>query len=517
MPCAPSPNVSPNPQLPFHRTLPGPPPAAPVALSFLDRSAFLRVAQDGRTCTTDRGYRSGRGSVAVREGTWYYEATIVRSDGASGGGRGSAGDAGNPHVRIGWGRREAGLDAPVGADAYGYAIRDVGGEKVHISRAKSYGRTFATGDVVGCLISLPPRTEPVDEEDVAYVRRWRIPLRYRGQLYFEMDEYPVTKEMEALVNREGKPPPAPAAVEDIKPSEPKKKMKKGAGSSAAEPPTRPVARTLHKLPGSYVSFFLNGEPLGTAFEDLYDFLPLPPLPGQRKKYTHAYEREREAYQYHDDGTLGYFPMVSCFGRGKVHLNFGPDFASPLPEGARPMCERWDTFRAEELVYDERDEAASAEKMRRDMASAAAPPPSATGVGAGAAPGSGAGTATPGATGTPPTSKRPSKKKKKATPAPGDATPRERDATGTPAAEHEYEHENGPGGSSPFRARSTPFEGYETASAYDAGATPAASSPPAGMDVDDVVDVKQEVNEDTGAEGAAAAAAKAEDENEGVRW
>lgn len=500
--CTPSPNISPNPAMPFHRTLPPPPPAPPVSLSFLDRSNFLRLAPDGLTCTTDRGFRSGRATVAVREGTWYYEATVIRGDGASGGGRGSSSDNGNPHVRIGWGRREAVMDAPVGADGYSYAIRDVGGEKMHISRAKAYGRTFATGDVIGCLIHLPPRAPPPsdDEDDAAHVRRWRIAVRYRGQLYFEMDEYPATKEMEALLNREGKPP-APATPPEAppNPNESKKKMKKdgtsGKGgdknSTSTNATAAPPNRTLHKLPGSYISFFLNGEPLADhpAFEDIYDFLPLPPLPGQRRKYTHAYERERAAYQYHDDGTMGYFPMVSCFGRGKLHLNFGPDFARPpapgvLPADTQPLSARWDAFRAEELAYDERDEAATAERLRRELAqaevekaeaaakAAARAERSATAAAAAAAggtPTAGTPTGTP-TVGTPNSAgggKRPSKKKKTATPAPGEGRGgASRDGT--------------PGLGGLGRARS-PGTNAATAPATPAPSSPGMMDP--GMDVD----------------------------------
>jgi COMPASS component BRE2 len=317
--------------------------------------------------------------VAVREGTWYYEAIVERGDGGGGGGRGSGGDSGNPHVRIGWGRREAGLDAPVGADAYAYAIRDVGGEKVHISRPKAYaGRSFGTGDVVGCLIHLPPREEATNADEPGYVRRWRIPLRYKGQLYFEMDEYPAAKEMEALVNREGKAVPA---ADEKKATNTAKTggVKKTAVAETTAAAETPVSRTLPTLPGSHVAFFLNGEPLGTAFENLYDFLPLPPLPGTlKKKYSHAYDRERETYQYHDDGTLGYFPMISCFGRGKVRLNFGPEWIKPprVAEGAhapaplRPLCDRWPEFAAQQVIYDERDEAHLADKLVKDMAAAA---------------------------------------------------------------------------------------------------------------------------------------------------
>jgi COMPASS component BRE2 len=207
--------------------IPFPSPTPPVHISWLDRSHFLRLSADALTATTDRGFRSGRANLSVREGTWYFEAAVLRGNGQSGASKGSGGDTGNAHVRVGWGRREAGLDAPVGADGYGYGFRDVGAERVHVSRsgrsAPIDGREsqgFGTGDVVGCLISLPrsrrtrhepePRADQLGDKamrnDYSIVNRHRrrVSIRYKAQNYFEMEEYPLRKEMEALVDRDGK-------------------------------------------------------------------------------------------------------------------------------------------------------------------------------------------------------------------------------------------------------------------------------------------------------------------------
>ena len=257
-------------------------------------------------------------------------------------------------------------------DGYSYGIRDVGGETVHLSRAKAYGRGFETGDVVGCLITLPQRNE-----DPGKIKRARLPLQYKGQSYFEMEEYAVQKEMEALVDREGKVAAAAkasaAAARDAVVEEQPKISKKGAitknakkGKKEAETPTGPVARQLPILPGSRIEFFVNGESFGTAFEDLYDFVPLPPVvvpTAPAAKRAHDLSKDLS----HDDGTLGYYPMVSCFGRGKVQVNFGPEWQKPPPGlTARPLADRWEEFRAEERVLDERDEAEAMEKMLLDM-------------------------------------------------------------------------------------------------------------------------------------------------------
>ncbi|WVQ77153.1 hypothetical protein IAR50_006836 [Cryptococcus sp. DSM 104548] len=379
VPCALSATPSPHPALPFYRTIPYPPPVPLVHLSLLDRSNYLRISPSLLTVYNERGFRSCRANVSVREGAWYYEVKIERGDGDRGAGRGLGGDsvAGNPHVRLGWGRRESNLDTPVGCDAYSYGIRDATGEKVHLSRPKPYaGKGFKTGDIVGCLIKLPPR--PTLEGKPAYhpahVKRQRRAFNYKSQAYFESAEYIPCKEMEALIDREGKLAAAAANGNGESNGEvanhkktagaATKHTKKGKKPSEkrAPSPEEPASRELERLPGSNISFFINGEPFGTAFDDIFDYTPLPPsrAPGLGKK------------QYgddvmHDDGTLGYYPMVSCFGRAKVKANFGPDFAYPLPvlqDGtpARAMSDRWSEFRSEEAAQDAVDEAEDAKRL-----------------------------------------------------------------------------------------------------------------------------------------------------------
>ncbi|OCF31049.1 hypothetical protein I316_07320 [Kwoniella heveanensis BCC8398] len=423
-------------------------PVVKIHISWLDRSSFLRVSPSALTISNDRGFRSARANVAVRQGSWYFEVRIENGHGSSGGGRGhlGGGDSGNAHVRIGWGRREASIDAPVGADGYSYAIRDVGGEKVTLSRPKAYAnREFTTGDVIGCLINLPPRRDPVDEpkNDPKYIKRQRRHFNYKGQSYFESSEYMPSKEMDAMVDREGKLAAAAAAAAAMEgrnenghvngdmsngngnggggggtgkkgaTTKNTKKGKKEHNNSAKSIPDHiPVARIPPKLEGSSIIFYLNGESLGEAFTDLYDFTPLLPVRsnvGQERgggKKAHGSHHgdsgadqagESDANVVHDDGTLGYYPMISCFGNGKAKFNPGPDFEY-APAGYRPttqgndgsmkieaddettteernengshrshiraMVERWEEFRAEELRYDERDEKEDSEKLRK---------------------------------------------------------------------------------------------------------------------------------------------------------
>lgn len=289
----------------------------------------------------------------MREGTWYYETVILRGHGDKGRGGGTGGDNGNPHIRLGWARREANLDAPIGMDGYGYGIRDVNGDKVHISRPKPYGKSFKTGDVVGCLIKLPPRHDSLDQ-----FKRKRSYLKWKGNFYFESAEYTPQKEMEALADREGKIAAAAKAAAEAAKEEVNQPKKKGKKKVVEEVDTGPVARQLPILEGSNVEFFLNGQSLGVAFEDVYDFAPLPSttLP-QAKKGVDP--------KIYDDGTLGYYPMVSCFGRAKVQCNFGPDFRYPPPSGVRPMCERYAEHRQVEVQLDDRDEMVDFARLEKE--------------------------------------------------------------------------------------------------------------------------------------------------------
>jgi COMPASS component BRE2 len=314
-------------------------------------------------------------------------------------------------VRIGWARREAPLNGPCGLDAYSYGIRDATGEKVTISRPKRYAEAgFGTGDVVGCLIILPER----DEEET--VRRKRIPIRYKGQLYFESMEYTVPKEMEALVARDGRVPPV--AADDTAAKAPVKKTDKpkGKGKQAAKairkkngrkPDDRdygsdsdadatPKPRTLPRLPGSKISFYLNGKPMASspAFEDIFDFLPLKQTDAELatqaaliKKLGALEASLKDRENPNDDGTLGYYPFISCFGGGKVQFNPGPEWMAPVdpstwnlgsrpvdgtqqPIIPRPMSERWAEFTQEETRYDRADEDELTELLRKERAETA---------------------------------------------------------------------------------------------------------------------------------------------------
>ncbi|KAH7160296.1 COMPASS complex protein [Dactylonectria estremocensis] len=331
-------------------------------MSFEDAAGHVFFDSSARQVTTDKGFRMARANVAVREGRSYWECKITQ--GIRKAKDGEAKSDGGKHIRIGWARREASLDAPVGFDAYSYGIRDVSGEKVHMSRPKEFfpaGERIEEGDVIGLEIQLPsehlhrkimsgqynPAVDQADDEppltaEAPNIVRDRVPIRFKAHTYFEKIEYHTTKELEDLMN--------PAST--------------GPGSSSEAPgPIHPVP-SLRTLPNSCIRVYKNGVLMGAAFENLLGFLP----PASRPT---AQVGAREGL---DDGMLGYYPAVSVFRGGAAEVNFGPDFWYPppgydttggevdmvRPEGGpldkiQAVSARYDDQIAEDVVYDIIDE------------------------------------------------------------------------------------------------------------------------------------------------------------------
>ncbi|TFK27402.1 hypothetical protein FA15DRAFT_614083, partial [Coprinopsis marcescibilis] len=313
-------------------------------ISWEDRSPLIRVSKDGLSLLGFKGFRSARCNAPIREGKWYIEVKVINGGGDfSSEQPDSSKQKEGGHIRIGWGRREASLNGPVGLDGYSYAYRDKTGDKVTLSRPRPYGKPFKSGDVVGMYISLPPLRQPnkKDPHDPAHIHRERIPIDLKGQEVFEILEYPVSKEMAAMMDYSGKTntsasvPSAnnkkPAAA-GVKPPE-RTNGQTDAKAKSNDPPLRP----LPTLPNSRIAFFVNGESQGIAFEDLYDFLPLRQTEEQKRKAKDRSRRVKEGVKEHrenpfDDGTLGYYPMISLFNDAIVQINPGPNFDyAPPPD------------------------------------------------------------------------------------------------------------------------------------------------------------------------------------------
>jgi len=360
-----------NDELPYYQTGEST-PAECVRVSWEDRSPFIRVTEDGLGLAGERGFRSARLNVPIREGQWYFEVHIINGDGDS---RESTGGAGSSHVRVGWARREASLNGPAGLDGYSYGMRDKTGEKVTLSRPRPYGKPFKTDDVVGLYISLPSRREasPKDPSDPARIVPKRTPIQYRGNSYFEASEYLPSKEMIALMeNPEAR---GLLGVDDRPGTKSGVLAKNTPGSGPPRkrlgrslPPEKPAdnLRTLPTLAPSAISFFVNGEDQGVAFQDVYSYLQLQ-QPKTRLRASGRTTALKERENHFDDGTLGYYPFISLFGNAKVRINAGPKFAYPPPAeyrpkgskgltfGWRPLCERYSEYLSELRAIDAEEE------------------------------------------------------------------------------------------------------------------------------------------------------------------
>ncbi|KAJ8112575.1 hypothetical protein ONZ43_g5362 [Nemania bipapillata] len=308
-------------------------------ISFEDASTHMFFDQSGLHVTTDKGFRMARANVAVREGTWYWECKVTRgilnndagTKNASGGKDGAYQPESHGHVRIGFARREASLDAPVGFDAYSYGFRDVTGQKVHMSRPKDFfpaGEDMREGDVIGLEIRLPsehlhrkivqghynPAVDLNEEEEsvaeAANIVRDRIPIRFKAHIYFEKIDYHTTKELEDLSN------PSPMGTSGL-----------GGNRQGDKPNPNHAAPALRTLPNSYIKVYKNGVPMGTAFTDLFAFLPPASKP----------QLQVGAREGKDDGMLGYYPAISVFRGGAVEANFGPNFWYPPPGYTTPQA------------------------------------------------------------------------------------------------------------------------------------------------------------------------------------
>ena len=355
-------------------------------VSWEDRSPFVKVTQDGLGLLGEKGFRSARCNAPVRQGQWYMEVAIEHGGGACASDLPgpTKGKAEGAHVRLGWARREAPLGGPCGLDGYSYAMRDKTGEKITLSRPRPYGRPFGSGDVIGLYISLPPLRPPSkrDPHDPANIKRERIAIEFKGQEYFESLEYAQSKEMLALTDFSRKPTDSSSVPTTKKSATVKNVPERGArGATSTSGPTQ--MRTLPTLPDSKIAFFINGESQGVAFRELYDFCPLRAHVDARKAQAKRRTREgaREHKENHfDDGSLGYFPLISLFNGARVRINPGPDFAFPPPPDIdtvlagndpslpdanasnassnrtwRPLCERYAEFMEEQWELDKAEE------------------------------------------------------------------------------------------------------------------------------------------------------------------
>ena len=134
------------------------------------------------------------------------------------------------------------------------------------------------------------------------IMRDRIPVSYKGNMYFEVWDYLPTRPMEAYSDRLTNLSSLPNQVSSTN----KDAQLRVPPSANHEYPS------LRTLPHSALRVYKNGKLIGTAFENLLAFLPPASAPVKTAG-------GREAF---DDGMAGYFPAVSCFWGGMAEVNFG---------------------------------------------------------------------------------------------------------------------------------------------------------------------------------------------------
>lgn len=122
----------------------------PVRWSAEDKAPQITLDAAQLAASSSKGYRMVRATHGAHAGTWYYEVRVGQL-GATGA------------VRLGWATREAELQACVGADGHGCGYRSVDGSKVHGGRREAYGQAFRQGDVIGCLLHLPPGGQAMEK------------------------------------------------------------------------------------------------------------------------------------------------------------------------------------------------------------------------------------------------------------------------------------------------------------------------------------------------------------------
>ncbi|KAL5335674.1 hypothetical protein BJX70DRAFT_374459 [Aspergillus crustosus] len=326
--------------------------------SFEDSPAAILFSRDALAVTTSDSWHTARANVCARQGTYFYEARIISgmmscSEAVSS--NGSTIPPSRGHVRLGFARREADLDVNVGVDCYGYGIRDVNGEVVNRMRCEYFfpkGESIREGDVLGMLITLPPLSahkkvvegsyDPGTEGDAisnpepssaTNIIRDRIPFHYKNDFCWQQSNVFPTKQLrDYAFNLKETPtfgPPSPLNGEDA---------------------------SLRTLPGSSITIYKNGVRMGTPFKELYAFLPPASRLANGTNNLGLGERENA-----DDGMIGYYPAVSCYGGGSVECRFdepwwfGPPADADQNRLVKGIGERFNEQIVEDVLADIVDE------------------------------------------------------------------------------------------------------------------------------------------------------------------
>ncbi|KAF8566610.1 hypothetical protein P879_08964 [Paragonimus westermani] len=286
-----------------------------VVMSVNDRANYLKLHESQLMITGDKGYCMARSTHGVHSGTWYFEATITDQP------EGSA-------TRIGWSQMLGNLQAPCGYDKFSYSWRSRFGTVFHDSRGRHFAETgYKKDDVVGCMIHLPTTGKPfvsLENNETKAVD---------GSVQSTVDEVSVVSGPSESGNKASLqmarsmancPTSSRMLVNQLPESYKDRPLIKFRNSYYFEEKDEPskAEKLLRVLPGSKITFFRNGECMGTAFVNIYAGL--------------------------------YYPAISIYRSATVSVNFGPVFRYPpstQDSAWQPMTDRLVSAAVEQTMAD----------------------------------------------------------------------------------------------------------------------------------------------------------------------
>lgn len=163
-----------------------------LCFSSIFKAKSIKLYDSCLIANGEKGYRSVLGTQGVTEGTFYYEVTILNPSSESLNIPSNLLPSTAPmfeplvasynnlllqihdsvsiglhsaHTRIGFATTQLDLETPVGSDLNSYSYRDVDGSVFHNGYQKTYGPSYGTNDIIGCLIKLEPQKPKIKGKD----------------------------------------------------------------------------------------------------------------------------------------------------------------------------------------------------------------------------------------------------------------------------------------------------------------------------------------------------------------